>query len=90
MDTPINRVVVSADGQRSLELISFSGSAGVDMRDATGFWFDVRTSPNIESSRLVVVFANPALSSGSLKSYGLPEVEGRQERFVVFAEARIA
>lgn len=82
------KVLADAGRKVALELVSFDGADRIPMRDAVGFYFNVRLSPDGEISRVAVVFSGTVMAVKP-EAFGLRALPTRDATFVMFAEAAI-
>lgn len=85
---PIPCVIATRDGTAGLEVMAFDGTHGIPNRDALGFYFTVRLTPDGEPTRLAVLFSGTVLAVKP-RAFGLPELGGRDDTFSQFSLAAI-
>jgi hypothetical protein len=70
-----------------IELLQFDGAERIGNRDAVGYYYTVRLSPDEQSKRIAVLFSGTVYVSSD--AFDLPKIEGKGERFRIFSEAAI-
>jgi hypothetical protein len=81
-------ILISLDGEKSLELVEFEGEDRIPNRVAFGLYYTIRFVPDGETSRIVVVFGNLTRYAQPV-AFGLPDLNIGSELFRIFAETRI-
>jgi hypothetical protein len=81
-------VLVSRDGERSIELVRFDGSEKIRNQDAIGYYFAVRSSPGAVLGRLRVIFDGLTRTLLKPRDVGIPESSDLQN-FVHFSEVAV-
>ncbi len=68
--------------------MEFEGAHRIPNRDAVGFFYTIRRSPDEDPSRLAVLFSGTVMYI-STEAFELPTYQDKTERFAVFAEAAL-
>lgn len=79
-------VVAARDGTVAISVLEYEGTDRLGMRDAIGYYFTVKLSPEEQESRVAVVFSGTVYSV-SPTAFGLPGSGSREQNFKAFALA---
>lgn len=84
----IPTVIASPERDSAIALTEFSYAAGINQRDAVGFYHEIKRYPDSETSRIAVVFSGTVYNV-KLGAFDIPDIEDKELRFRVFAHAAI-
>ncbi len=85
-DTPT--VIASPKRNLGIAVLEFEGTDRLRDRDAVGYYYTIRRSPDERDSRLAVVFSGTVFYIDT-DSFELPSIEDKTTRFRAFAEAAV-
>jgi hypothetical protein len=71
-----------------IAVLEFEGAQKILDRDAVGFYYTIKRSPDQRDSRLAVLFSGTVFYIDTDR-FGIPETDNQTERFTYFAEAAI-
>lgn len=81
-------VIASPSRDLAIEVLVFEGADWIPLRDAVGYYFDVRLQPSAKVSRVAVMFSGTVMAVKP-EAFGLPSLGDRDSTFRMFAEAAI-
>jgi hypothetical protein len=81
-------VVASPARDLGLAVLEFQEPHPIANRDATGYYYKVRLTPDARYTRVAVLFSGTVFYVNT-DAFGLPSIPDKQTRFTVFAEAAI-
>ena len=81
-------VVANLAGDIGLAVLQFDGADPIPNRDATGYYYNVRLTPDVRETRVAVLFSGTVFYVNT-DAFGLPAIPDKQTRFTVFGEAAI-